>query len=66
MSENNTYQDELVANYEQLRIEREWTPKQMAEHLEPLDASLAAEYRKQHVERASTPKGRKSGDKSEA
>ncbi len=68
MSENEgtTYQDDLVANYERLRVERDWSAEQMAAHLEPIDASLAAEYRKQCVTEASAPKSRKAPDKSEA
>lgn len=43
-----TYQDDLIANYDELREQRGWSAAQMAEHLDPLDASLAAAYREAH------------------
>lgn len=62
MSENKTYQDEIVENYEQLREERGWSPATMGDHLEPLDPALAAEYRSRYV----TEKARKSADPEKA
>lgn len=62
-----SHQDEIIANYEQLAAERDWSAKQMADHLEPIDRSLAAEFRSRaKVERSAPPKSRRSGDKSEA
>lgn len=55
--------DELLANYEALAAERDWSHDQMADHLEPLDARLAAEYRKAHAKAdkpAAAPKARRS------
>lgn len=59
--------DELIANYEALAAERDWTDDQMADHLEPLDARLAAAYREAHAktERSAAPKSRKAPGKSE-
>lgn len=62
----NTYQDQLIENYDELREQRGWSAEQMAEHLEPLDASLAAEYRSRHVTEKAAPKARKAAPKSEA
>lgn len=62
-----SYQDDLIANYEQLAAERDWSAEQMADHLEPLDKSLAAEFRSRaKVERSAPPKSRRSAGKSEA
>lgn len=54
-----TYQDDLIANYDELRAQRGWSASQMAEHLEPLDASLAAAYREAHPSKREAAAARK-------
>jgi hypothetical protein len=53
------YQDELLANYEALREQRSWSPAQMADHLEPIDPSLASAYREAYPSKREAAAARK-------
>lgn len=60
------HEDSIVANFAQLAKERGWSLAQMADHLEPMNPSLAADVRAKHTpERSAAPKGRRSAGKSE-
>lgn len=41
---SNTYQGDLLENYDALREQRGWSSAQMVAHLEPIDPSLSAAY----------------------
>lgn len=47
-----TYNDELLENYDSLRKDRDWSVAAMADSIETQDPALAAQYRERFVSNA--------------